>query len=150
MSGSNIFVQGDGGHARVIRDLINLRLRLDKAFIEAEGAIIAVGDNAARKREAERLKAKHFITLIHPSATVASSALLGLGTVIMAGAVVQANTEIGNHVILNTGCTVDHDCLVGNFAHISPGANICGGVVIGEGAWVGANATVIQGRTVPP
>ena len=140
---------GDGGHAAVIRDLIRSRERLDKAF-EAEGIIIAVGNNRDRKKEAEARRGAHFTYLIHPSATVASSALIGMGTVIMAGAVVQAQAQIGEHVIVNTNATCDHDSIIHDFAHISPGANICGSVEIGEGAWVGANATVIQGRKVPP
>ena len=146
----SITIQGDGGHARVVRDLINARKRLDKSFAEAEGWIIAVGDNRARKRESERLRDQHFTYLIHPSATIASSALIGMGTVIMAGAVVQANVQIGDHCILNTNCSVDHDSIIRDFAHISPGANICGGVEVGEGAWVGANATVIQGMKIAP
>lgn len=140
---------GDGGHAAVIRDLIRARERLDKAF-EPAGVIIAVGNNRDRRREAESRPDARFTYLIHPSATVASSALIGMGTVIMAGATVQARAQIGEHVILNTNCSVDHDSIIHDFAHISPGANICGGVEIGEGAWVGANATVIQGMKVAP
>ena len=140
---------GDGGHAAVIRDLIRSRERLDKAF-EADGIIIAVGNNRDRKREAESRKGTHFTYLIHPSATVASSALIGMGTVIMAGAVVQARAVIGMHCILNSGCTVDHDAVLADFVHISPGANVCGAVEIGEGAWIGANATVIQGMKIAP
>lgn len=146
----SIFIQGDGGHAKVIRDLINSRRRLDTTFNELEGSVIAVGDNRNRKREAERMKDHRFVLLIHPSATVASSALFGMGTVVMAGAVVQALAQVGNHVILNTNCSVDHDAVIGDFAHISPGATVCGGAQIGEGAWVGANATVIQGMKVEP
>lgn len=140
---------GDGGHAAVIRDLIKCRERLDKNF-QVDGTIIAVGNNMDRKREAEARKGTRFTYLIHPSATVASSALIGMGTVIMAGAVVQARASIGAHVILNTNCDVDHDSVVHDFAHISPGAIICGGCEIGEGAWVGAGATVIQGMKVAP
>ena len=112
---------GDGGHARVIRDLNNARKRLDKSFAEVEGWIIAVGDNRARKREAERLRDQHFTYLIHPSATIASSALIGMGTVIMAGAVVQANVQIGEHCILNTNCSVDHDSIIRAF--VPPGVS---------------------------
>ena len=140
---------GDGGHAAVIRDLIKARERLDKKF-EADGTIIAVGNNHDRHREAEERKGTRYTYLVHPSATVASSVLIGMGTVIMAGAVVQARAQIGAHCILNTNCSVDHDSIVHDFAHISPGANICGGCEIGEGAWVGANATVIQGMKVAP
>ena len=114
---------GDGGHAAVIRDLIRSRERLDKTF-EADGIIIAVGNNRDRKKEAEARKGTHFTYLIHPSATVASSALIGMGSIIMAGAVVQARAVIGMHCILNSGCTVDHDCQLGDFVHIAPGAHL--------------------------
>lgn len=144
-----ITIIGDGGHAAVIRDLIAARQRMDKNFA-VDGTIIAVGKNSDRHREATARKGTRFAYLIHPSATVASSALLGMGTVIMAGAIVQARTQIGEHVILNTNCTVDHDSIIRDFAHISPGANICGGCEVGEGAWVGANATVIQGMKIAP
>ena len=130
---------GDGGHAAVIRDLVKARERLDKKF-EADGTIIAVGNNRDRHREAEARKGTRFTYLIHPSATVASSALIGMGTVIMAGAIVQARAQIGMHCIINTGAQVDHDCIVHDFAHISPNATLCGAVEIGEGAWVGAGA----------
>ena len=128
---------GDGGHAAVIRDLIRARERLDKDFALADGWIIAVGNNADRKHEAELNRGKSWTYLVHPSATVASSAIIGMGTVIMAGAVVQARAVIGAHCILNTGCGVDHDSVLEDFVHIAPGAHLCGGVHVGEGALVG-------------
>jgi sugar O-acyltransferase (sialic acid O-acetyltransferase NeuD family) len=140
---------GDGGHAAVIRDLIRSRERLNHEAQNEEGTIIAVGDNKARKREAESRKVT-YTYLVHPSATIASSALIGMGTVIMAGAVVQARAIIGEHCILNTNCSVDHDTTIGNYVHISPNATICGGCFIGEGAWIGAGATVIHGMKVEP
>ena len=136
----------------MIRDLIRARARLDKTFIARveEGTIIAVGNNHDRKREAEARAGTRFTYLIHPSATVASSALIGMGTVIMAGAIVQARAQIGMHCIVNTGAQVDHDCIVHDYAHISPNATLCGAVEVGEGAWVGAGATIIQGIKVKP
>lgn len=140
---------GDGGHAAVIRDLINARKRLDKSFIEDEGTIIAVGDNRARKREALAHKGSRFTYLVHPSATVASSALIGMGTVIMAGAVVQARAIIGMHCIINTGASVDHDCVVWDYVHIAPGAHLCGGVTVNQGALVGVGSGIEPGATIP-
>ena len=140
---------GDGGHAAVIRDLVKSRERLDKNF-EADGTIIAVGNNRDRYNESRLRNGTRFTYLIHPSATVASSALIGMGTVIMAGAIVQARAVIGHHCIINTGAQVDHDCVVHDFAHISPNATLCGAVEVGAGAWVGAGATVIQGMMIAP
>ena len=143
-----IYFIGDGGHATVIRDLIRARERLDKDFAQIEGTIIAVGDNAARRREAQAHQSP-YTCLVHPSATVASSALIGMGTVIMAGAIVQARAVIGAHCILNTGCSIDHDCTLEDFVHVAPGAHLCGGVHVGEGALIGVGVGIEPGVTIP-
>ena len=89
-----------------------------------------------------------FLTIVHPSATVAAGADLGEGAQVMAGAVIQPAARIGNNAIINTNATVDHDCTIGEHAHIAPGAVLCGAVTVGDGAFVGAGATVIQGITI--
>ena len=139
-----LHIQGDGGHASVVRDILRHPERYP-----ATSAFIAVGDNAARKREAERLKDFDFVVAVHHSAIVSPSASIGDGTVVMAGAVVQAGARIGRHVILNTGCSVDHGCVVEDFAHIAPGAHLCGGVRVGEGALVGVGVGLEPGCIVP-
>ena len=148
----SITLIGDGGHAAVIRDLIRARERLDRSGLikQEQGTIIAVGDNRARKREAESRSGESWAYLIHPSATVASSALIGMGTVIMAGAVVQARACLGQHCIVNSGATVDHDCVLADFVHIAPGAHLCGSVRVGEGAMVGTGVAVAQGAELAP
>lgn len=140
---------GDGGHAAVIRDLINLRKRIDKTFADTEGTIIAVGNNRDRAREVAERKGTRFTYLIHPTASFSSSALIGMGTVVMAGAVVQARAIIGNHCIINTGATVDHDCNIEDFVHIAPGANLCGGVRVGEGSIIGVGVGIEPGVVIP-
>ena len=141
---------GDGGHAAVIRDIINLRKRMDKTFADSEGTIIAVGNNRDRAREVAERTGTTYTYLVHPSASVASSALIGMGTVIMAGAVVQARASIGLHCIINTGATVDHDCVLEDFVHIAPGANLCGSVRVGEGALIGVGSGIEPGAVIPP
>ena len=89
-----------------------------------------------------------FLTIIHPSATVAADAELGEGAQVMAGAVIQPAARIGHNAIINTGATVDHDCAIAEHAHIAPGATLCGAVTVADGAFVGAGATVIQGVSI--
>ena len=89
-----------------------------------------------------------FLTIVHPSATVAADAELGEGAQVMAGAVIQPTARIGRNAIINTGATVDHDCTIAEHAHIAPGATLCGAVTVADGAFVGAGATVIQGITI--
>lgn len=89
-----------------------------------------------------------FATVIHPTATVAGSAAIADGTVLMAGAIVQPRCRIGKNVILNTGAQIDHDCDIGPHCHIAPGAVLSGNVTVGAGSHVGTGAVVIQGITI--
>ena len=109
-------------------------------------AIVAVGDNGARRGLADRLETSGFdlINAIHPSANVARNATLGRNIVIAAGALVCAHCQIGDSVILNTGCIVDHETLIGTATHICPGARLAGRVTVESGAFVGIGATIIQ------
>lgn len=131
-----IHIKGNGGHAKVVRDLVAHSPHWDDAWI------IAVGNNADRKAEAERLADLTFCTLIHSRAYVAPDVTIGAGTVVMAGAVIQPGSVIGKHCIVNTNAVVDHDATLSDFVHIAPGAVLCGGVTVGEGAFVGAGAVV--------
>lgn len=93
-------------------------------------------------------KGYQFVTVIHPSALIASDVVIGEGSQIMAGAVVQPSVKIGANCIINTRASIDHDCLVGDHAHIAPGATISGGVTLGDGCHVGSGAVIIQGLSI--
>lgn len=166
-------VVGAGGHAKVVlatlramevsvagvlddnraahgRDVLGVRVvGPSDLLLDHDGpAVLAVGDNGARQRLAERFARVDWLTAVHPRAVVHASARLGAGTVVFAGAVVQPDVAAGRHVILNTGATVDHDCRVGDYAHVAPGAHLSGGVTVGEGGFVGVGSCAIPGVTV--
>lgn len=141
---------GNGGHAKVIRDLLTLVVAAPPEASDYPSFIIAVGDNRARLRESSAIHDISFATLIHPSATVSAQSAIGPGSVVMAGAVVQADVTIGKHCIINTCASVDHDCVVGDFVHIAPGCRLCGSVTVGEGAFLGAGCIVVPGAVVEP
>lgn len=111
-------------------------------------AVIAIGDNAVRRRLAQRFDGVEWTTVVHPRAYVHASVRLGQGTVVFAGAIIQPDVVIGEHAIINTGATVDHDCSLGAFTHVAPGANLAGGVTVGDGVLLGVGSSVIPGRTI--
>lgn len=88
------------------------------------------------------------LTVVHPTAIVASSAKLGAGAVVAAGAIVQPYATIGDFCILNTGSIVEHHSNIGDNTHIAPGAVVCGNVTVSAHSLVGANATLRQGVAV--
>jgi acetyltransferase EpsM len=173
-----IIVIGQGGHSKVVQDIIALSQDyklfaiLDDKYREtwksngilygpvsyAEeiaarkqiAVIIAIGDNRTRKKIASKLAGTgfEFAVLIHPTATVSPTAKIGCGTVVMARAVINSETHVGENAIINTGAIVEHDNRIEAYSHISPGAILTGNVQVGEGAHIMAGASVIPGKKV--
>lgn len=163
-----IYLYGASGHAKVILEILEAQNFLEIAMFDDnkggallnfpiggkfiaeklkldDGLIIAVGNNQIRKDIAEKYPAIRYVGAIHPSANISPRAILGEGTVVMAGVSINADTQIGNHCIINTNCSVDHDCILDNFVHISPNSALAGNVEVGEGAHIGIGACVVQG-----
>ncbi|MEH7336800.1 acetyltransferase [Neobacillus drentensis] len=173
----NIAIIGEGGHSKVIKDIIRAgqqyeviaifddkyeRLTDDGMFYgpilsvhdllekECFKVVIAIGNNKVRQRIVDvlGLDSKQYATLIHPSAIISESATIGNGTVLMPNVVVNADTIIGNHVIINTAAVVEHDNKISDFVHVSPNATLTGSVKVLEGSHVGAGAIIIPGITI--
>jgi len=170
MTSSNaVVVVGAGGHGKVVCDVLrsmgevvagfcddgkargDLVLGLpvlgDTAWLEASPARVAlgIGDNARRRALAERLEAAGcaLVIAVHVDATIAPSATIEPGAVVMARAVVNPDATVGRGAIINTGAIVEHDCTVEAFAHLSPSSALGGGVRIGEGTHIGLGAVVL-------
>lgn len=173
-----IAVFGAGGHGKVVVDAIQRNAALAIACVvddkpqagarilgepvvggreallvrrgEIDGVIVAIGDNRTRLEVAAWIEAQGFTlrSVVHPAATVAPSATIGAGTLVMPGAVVNAEARIGANAVINSGVVVEHDCEVGAGVHVAPGAVLCGGARVGAGAMVGAGAVVLPGVKV--
>ena len=173
MSGRKVQVVGCGGHGKVVIRALQclgdtvVRIYDDDSTkwgtalldipilgpteriheFESLPTIIAVGDNQARKRLAEKLNAD-WLTVVHPEAFVDSTVVLGRGVVVLPGAVIQVDSQIGNHVIVNSSASIDHDCVIQDYVHVAPGVNLAGRVNVDEGAFLGAGCTVIPGISI--
>ena len=166
MKNKSVYLYGAGGHAKVIRDILEacditlkgivddnpsttqfMEMEVMHALKSSEEYIVSIGNCDIRRKIAEKLADSgcKFTTAIHPSAIISKHASVEEGSVVMHGAIVQSGARIGRHCIVNTSATVDHDCNIGDYVHIAPGVTICGDVTIGEGCWVGAGSVVIQG-----
>ena len=164
---SRLVIVGASGHGKVIADIAKLNgyddivfLDDDEAVTECAGypvvgsscdftkvekdVVIAIGNAKIRSRIQEQYESQgfHLVTLIHPNATVADSAQIGVGSVVMAGAVINPYAKLGKGCIVNTCASVDHDCEVRDYVHVAVGAHLCGTVSVGAYTWIGAGATV--------
>lgn len=120
----------------------------DVHAMDVLGAVLAIGNNATRRRFAQALVGLPWATLIHPMTSVHETARLGAGTVVFAGSVIQPDAELGAHVIINTGASVDHDCRVGDYAHVAPGARLAGNVSLGTGSLAGIGSCAVPNSTI--
>ncbi|WP_051574334.1 NeuD/PglB/VioB family sugar acetyltransferase [Mycobacterium sp. URHB0044] len=111
---------------------------------------LGVGNSIVRARTAELCLAKQaeLVTVIHPSAVVAPSAIVEDGAVIMPLAVVNPDGVVGRGAIVNTSAVIEHDCVVGAFAHISPHATLGGNCAVGPFAQLGIGATMLPGTKI--
>lgn len=165
-----LLIIGAGGHGKVAADIASYCGYKEIAFLDDRLAgkdcigypvigktedakkyqgwdfFVAIGNALVREKIQEKLLEEEFTitTLIHPSAVVAKSAYIGVGTVIMAGAVVNPDVRIGDGCIINTGATVDHDSCLADYVHVAVGSHLAGEVYVGKGTWIGAGATVIN------
>jgi sugar O-acyltransferase (sialic acid O-acetyltransferase NeuD family) len=127
-------------------DVVGDKKALFDLATDYEGAIVAVGDNRVRGRLAGELRKSggQLVQVVHPSASLSPSAVLGSGVFIGPGAIVNPGTIVGDDVIVNSGAIVEHECHLGAAVHISPGAILAGQVWVGARSWIGAGAVVIQ------
>lgn len=117
-----------------------------------DGGIVAIGDNWIRSEIVLQIKESFpnfkFVSVIHPSAIIASGVKVGDGTVIMPGVVVNSNSTIGEHCVLNTRCSIDHDGLIGDYVSIAPGATLGGNVSVGNHSVVSLGANIIHSKKI--
>ncbi len=160
---------GAGAHGRVIHDLAWACGYRDLAFIDENRAaesvcgspvlqpdderrreythfVVSLGDNRARARcfEAALRRGLEAAVLIHPSAVISPSAVIGLGTMVLPRVVVGTGVSIGENCILNTACVVEHDSKISDHVHIAAGVIIGGDVTVEPFVEAGMGAVVLS------
>lgn len=113
--------------------------------------VVAIGEPGARARIVERLCAhapRQFPCLVHPHAWVARRAILGEGSLVLAGSTINCDVQLGSHVSVNLGVTISHDCVVGDYVSLGPGVHLAGGVSVGRGSDLGTGVCVRPGARI--
>jgi sugar O-acyltransferase (sialic acid O-acetyltransferase NeuD family) len=112
--------------------------------------VIALGDAGNREKVYRRLRERGatFTSVVHPTAYVASSAVVGHGCVVAPFAMVGAHSTVGANVAVNTYASVGHDAVVGDHCVFSPYSAVNGNVTLGAGVFLGSAAIVTPGRRV--
>lgn len=89
-----------------------------------------------------------FPILIHPSARVAQSAVIGEGSVIGIDCIVSVNVHIGRHVFLNMRTVVGHDAVIRDFSSCLVNCIVAGNVTVGEKTLIGSGSIIMEKRDI--
>ena len=162
----SIYIYGASGHGLVVADLARACgydhvIWIDDgrneypSFEEIDKdmdipIVIGVGNNKTRAMIFNTILQANMkiIILVHPSAVVSQSVIIGKGTVVMPNVVMNANTRVGEGTIINSAAVIEHENAIGDFVHISPSVALAGNVTILDYAHIGIGSSVKQGITV--
>lgn len=164
------YIYGAGGHGKVVLDAmqvahidctgfvddkeisswVGLRvLKLSDLVLESSIYLhLAIGNCKTREAIVARLSYAKYFSVIHPSAVIAKTAQIGLGTFSAAQSIIAPDAQIGSHCVINHAAVVDHDCVVGDYSHIAPHSILGGGVKVGKGVQIGTGAIVLPGIVI--
>jgi sugar O-acyltransferase (sialic acid O-acetyltransferase NeuD family) len=117
-----------------------------------DGLLLAIGIPETRRRVAESLLAKNavFLTLIHPTAIIAPTASIGLGSLVCPHVIVSDCASVGRFVLLNYHASLGHDSSAGDFAVLSPHATLGGNARVEADVFMGMHASIAPGKIVGP
>ena len=112
---------------------------LEKIEGEYDGSIVSIGNPEIKQKILRRMK--NLVTLIHPTACVSVSAVIGTGCVIEANTVVNSNAVVNDGSFICAGAVVNHNAVVGKFCQIDCNAVVAVGAKVPE-------STKVQSCTV--
>ena len=174
MGSEGVFIIGAGGHGASLLETVTASGHRVIAYVDPnatstlfhglpvlpavpEGSqhnlmALGVGSNRQRQLLFDRLS-KHicldrFPSFVHPTASVAASAVIGPGSVVMQGAIVASAARIGAFCVCNSGSILEHECVMGDFSSLAPGAVAAGRVTIGRRSEIAMGACIMQGLSV--
>jgi sugar O-acyltransferase (sialic acid O-acetyltransferase NeuD family) len=114
--------------------------------------IVGIGHNGIRQQIAQRIERAipevEWIKAVHPSATLARSAELEGGVLVMPRCYIGLNTLVRRGAVVATKSIFEHDGVMGAYATLGAGSTTGGRVTLGEGAAVCLGVTIIHGMTV--
>ena len=115
---------------------------------EFDTAVAAFGNKNTRLFWTEKLLEERYQVpaMVHPSAVISPSAVLGEGCFVMQNAVVNTHSRIGRAALVNSGAVVDHDSVIGNGAHVGLGSIVKANCIIEEKKKVEAGEVIFSTR----
>ena len=117
---------------------------LDYPIEPQERFVMAIGDGVKRAELIRKMEARsaRFVTIIHPTAYVASNATVGNGCIVGPFSAIGSDARVGDHVLLTWYSSLAHDAISHPFAVLSPYSTANGGAILEEGVFLGTHAVI--------
>lgn len=117
----------------------------DRALIEANDLLIAIGNNIVRRRFANRVRGNggRLATLIHPSSWISPTARISSGTVLVGANMVFSAARIEEDVLVDPDTTIGAESIIGSGSYLSPGCHLASRVICGEECFMGIGAVAV-------
>ena len=113
--------------------------------VEEEDCFVIAFDNPQAKRgvvDYVKGQGGKFATLIHPTAMVAKSAMIGEGNILEPFTMVGPNVKLGDFNLFTSQSVISHDCIVGDYNFFATSL-LCGHVCVGNDNYFGIRSTVL-------
>lgn len=147
---------GYEGYPQILSEVETYIVESDDVFI------CALGDVKYKRKYTQLIleKGGHFISLVHPSASISKNTKIGIGCIVCRNVEISCDVKIGDFVTLLFSAVCGHDVEIGDWSHIGCHAMCAGFVRVGSMATihtgaiihprkeVGCNATVGAGSVV--
>jgi sugar O-acyltransferase (sialic acid O-acetyltransferase NeuD family) len=137
------------------RDARGHRVFDRSALVErSDAAVLAVPGSATSYRSRRELIAglgvarERFARVVHPSASVSPSAVVGWNVLVMAGVVITSDAVVRDHVCVLPNSVIHHDAEIGAWTLIGSNVTIAGGTVVGENCYIGSGSSIMNGLRV--
>lgn len=149
----SLLIVGAGGYGHLVKEIASLCgyakidfvddnspeaigtvSQLETLEEQYDASIVAVGNPIIRQEICKKMKKQ--ITLIHPSAIVSASAVIGVGCVAEAHTVINTAAIIENGSFICAGAVVNHNAIVGNYCQIDCNAVVSSGAKVPDGTKV--------------
>jgi len=112
--------------------------------------VCAIGNGRTRKRIIEDIESRNgrFTSLIHPTAAVADTAVLGKNIILYPYSFISDNAVVGDGCIINMYSSIAHDVIMGEYCTVSAHCNITGMCLVGDRVFMGSGARMVPGVSV--
>lgn len=124
---------------------------IDEYEIESNDEFVCgIGNSRIRKLVVDKLKGRGavFTTLIHPSAVIADSCILGEGVIIYPYALISDNAVIGEQCIINMYSSIAHDSVLGEYCTISAHCDVTGMCRLGNRVFMGTTSNMVPSSRI--